>query len=90
MHRAALVFAFLLSCMVGAEIASARDRHVTIEWPDPAFRDLQAAMDAAPEGATVEIGPGVHLIDRPIYGCEGPKYSFPALVTWLPKTMASS
>ena len=67
MRRAALVFAFLLSSTVGVEIGSARDGRVTIEWPDPAFRDLQAAIDAAPDGATVEIGPGVHPIERPIF-----------------------
>jgi hypothetical protein len=43
----------------------ARDGPVLV-WPSPDFRDLQAAIDAAPDGATLELGPGVFAIREPL------------------------
>ena len=41
-------------------------RRVTLAWPDRSGRDLQAVLDAAPDGARVELGAGVFAISRPL------------------------
>lgn len=59
-----LVAVIGLSCAAGA---SADTRKTVIEWPSPTFRSLQSAIDAAPEGATVEIRAGTYELERPIF-----------------------
>jgi hypothetical protein len=39
---------------------------VVIKWPGGKFASLQAAIDAAPDGATIEIKPGTYSLDAPL------------------------
>jgi hypothetical protein len=54
----------------GGRDASPQDRSipgpVTIEWPSRRFDNLQAAIDAAPDGATIRILPGLYSITAPL------------------------
>ena len=60
----AVLIASLMAAMAVEGRASA-DGPV-LRWPSPEFRDLQAAIDAAPDGATLELGPGVFAIREPL------------------------
>ena len=56
----------------GAPSATGQERvpvrgAIKIKWPNPEFRTLQSAIDAAPEGATVEIQQGAYKLDQPIF-----------------------
>jgi Right handed beta helix region len=55
-----------LATTSGSAVRDRVDERATIEWPSAAFPELQAAIDAAPDGATVKIRPGVYRIDEPI------------------------
>jgi hypothetical protein len=70
MRGSAVLIASLMAAMAGEGRAAftedpARDGPVLV-WPSPDFRDLQAAIDAAPDGATLELGPGVFAIREPL------------------------
>ena len=56
---AVVLFVFLPLAATGAD-------RLTIEWPSEAFRTLQSAIDAAPDGATIAIKPGVYAIEAPL------------------------
>lgn len=43
------------------------DGRSEIRWPAPGLRDLQAAIDLAPDGATIRIAEGVYPIERPLF-----------------------
>jgi hypothetical protein len=65
MRGSAVLIASLMAAM-------AIEGHVSadgplLKWPSPEFRDLQAAIDAAPDGATLELGPGVFAIREPLH-----------------------
>src|SRR5438105_14397398 len=47
--------------------ASAGAERGEIRWPAPGLRDLQAAIDAAPDGATIRIREGVYEIGAPLF-----------------------
>jgi hypothetical protein len=64
MRGSAVVIASLMVAIAVEGRASA-DGPVLL-WPSPDFRDLQAAIDAAPDGATLELGPGVFSIRAPL------------------------
>jgi hypothetical protein len=64
MRGSAVVIASLIAAMAVEGRASADDP--VLVWPSPDFRDLQAAIDAAPDGATLELGPGVFAIHEPL------------------------
>jgi parallel beta-helix repeat protein len=46
--------------------STALARTVVISWPSPAFRTLQSAIDAAPDGATISIAAGDYAIAEPL------------------------
>src|SRR5262245_35799923 len=54
----------------GGRDAPSQDRSspgpVIIDWPSRRFDNLQAAIDAAPNGATIRILPGVYSITAPL------------------------
>lgn len=71
MNRIVCAFAcFLLLVVslgvVGADAGEA-GRQVKIEWPGGGFRDLQSAINAAPDGARVEIKEGIYQINEPLF-----------------------
>jgi hypothetical protein len=47
-------------------VSGERTSRARIRWPSREFRDLQAALDAAPNDAVVEIKAGVYRIDQPL------------------------
>ena len=57
--------ALAIALFVLIPFAAAADR-LTIEWPSAAFRTLQAAIDAAPDGATISIKAGMYAIETPL------------------------
>ena len=73
MIRATAVIAILFAMMGagGSAVASTEGSDGAIAgrlivWPSPAFRDLQAAIDAAPDGATIRITAGVYPVREPL------------------------
>ncbi len=67
---AALALSFVAMPAVGDAQECTRHhacRPVVVQWPSPQYLTLQSAIDAAPDGATVDIALGVYAIDEPIY-----------------------
>lgn len=70
MHRPPQLLTSLLLLGIGlaltAATSAARSRPVKIKWPSRESRDLQSAIDAAPDNAIVEIKAGVYEVSDPI------------------------
>jgi len=71
MNRLGRVFPFLFLFVLGLALTDAvadeeRNR-VKIKWPSREFRDLQSAIDAAPQDAIIQIKEGVHQIDASLF-----------------------
>jgi hypothetical protein len=71
MNRRKWIFPFILFFFVGLVVTGAnadegRNR-VKIEWPGGDFRELQSAIDAAPDGAIIQIKEGVYEFNEPLY-----------------------
>ena len=68
MKRAVWVVPFILIAVVGlafpGEGANAEKK---IQWPSGDSRDLQSVIDAAPDGATIQIKEGVYRFSEPLY-----------------------
>ena len=60
-----LLFLVVSLGIAGANASEGRSR-VKIEWPSSDFRDLQAAINAAPDRALVQIKEGIYQINEPL------------------------
>jgi hypothetical protein len=60
------VFCLGIGLALTAGASLARTRQVRIKWPSREFRDLQSALDAAPDNAIIEIKAGIYQIDQPL------------------------
>jgi hypothetical protein len=58
--------AVLIASLMAAMAVEGRADGPVLVWPSPDFRDLQAAIVAAPDGATLALGPGVFAIPEPL------------------------
>ncbi len=71
MNRFERVFPFIFLLALGpalTEAATGRESgRVTIEWPSREFPELQAAINAAPDNAIIQIREGVYQIDEPLF-----------------------
>jgi hypothetical protein len=68
-RRTAAIVVVSAAALAAPGTAATADRgndQATIVWPSAEFRDLQSAVDAAPDGATIEIEPGLYRVDEPI------------------------
>ncbi len=51
----------------GAKRENDDQARAAIHWPSRTQADLQSVIDEAPDGATIRIAPGFHLIQQPIF-----------------------
>jgi len=58
---------FMVVSMLVVHLDTVGADSTTIRWPAPGLRDLQSAIDVAPDGATIQVAPGVYEISQPIF-----------------------
>jgi hypothetical protein len=72
MTRATRVLPFVLLAVAtnpqaGGAVPGSEAHRITIDWPSPGFRDLQSALDAAPDGAVIRIKEGTFEVRSPLF-----------------------
>jgi len=67
-RRICILTVFLVATFHVTEVpVGAADERREIQWPAPGLRDLQSAIDLAPDGGIVRIKEGVYQIGRPLF-----------------------